>query len=89
MIVEAGLPAPLGDSHICPFLLGDAHLCQQASNELLERHGVYVQPINYPTVPKGQERLRITPGPLHTEAQMRDLVEGLKDVLGRIGWVPH
>ena len=76
----AGLPVLHNPSHIVPLMVRDAAKCRAASEMLLERHEIYIQPINYPTVAKGEERLRITPTPRHSEAQVRDLVEALVDV---------
>ena len=83
---EAAMPAPDTPSHIVPVIIGDAHLCRRTSEILLQDHGVYVQPINYPTVARGQERLRLTPTPFHTEAHIDQLIEGLRDARVRLNW---
>jgi 5-aminolevulinate synthase len=81
----AGLPRLPSESHIVPLMIRDADLCREVSRLLLERHGHYATPINYPTVPRGTERLRLTPTPRHTEAMMDDLVAALVDIFASIG----
>jgi 5-aminolevulinate synthase len=79
-LLAAGLPVLRTDTHIVPIIVGAADACKAATDRLLERHGIYIQPINYPTVPRGSERLRITPGPLHTDAHIESLATALVEV---------
>ena len=79
-LLDAGLPLMPSPSHIVPVLIGNARCAKAITDALLELHGIYVQPINYPTVPKGRERLRLTPGPCHNEMQMTALVEALNEL---------
>jgi 5-aminolevulinate synthase len=81
----AGLPVMDNPSHIVPVMVGEAQACKAASDLLMRRHSIYIQPINYPTVDIGTERLRITPTPRHSEAQVAELVDAMVDVWRTLG----
>ncbi|AQR74763.1 5-aminolevulinate synthase [Sphingomonas sp. LM7] len=84
LMAEAGLPVLPSTTHIVPLMVGDPVKAKKISDVLLAEYGVYVQPINYPTVPRGTERLRFTPGPAHDEGMMRELVGALVEIWGRL-----
>ena len=85
MLREAGLPVMDSTTHIVPLMIGDPVRAKAISDILLAEYGVYVQPINFPTVPRGTERLRFTPGPAHTEPMMRELTAALVEIWERFG----
>lgn len=82
---RAGIPVLPGDTHIVPVMVRDAGLCKAASDRLLSHHGLYVQPINYPTVARGTERLRVTPTPFHDDTMIDMLVEALVETWDALG----
>ena len=84
-LAGAGLPVLESETHIVPVMVCEPEACKAATDRLLEKHAIYIQPINYPTVPRGLERLRITPGPLHTDAHIRDLTTALVEVWTALG----
>jgi 5-aminolevulinate synthase len=84
ILASAGLPVMASETHIVPLLVGDPEKCKAASDLLLEEHRIYIQPINYPTVPRGSERLRITPTPFHDDALIDRLADALVDVWERL-----
>ena len=84
LFFDAGLPVMMSNTHIVPLMVGDPVKAKKISDILLAEYGVYVQPINYPTVPRGTERLRFTPGPQHNEVMMRDLTSALLEIWDRM-----
>jgi 5-aminolevulinate synthase len=84
MFAEAGLPVLPSTTHIVPLMVGDPVKAKRVSDILLAEYGVYVQPINFPTVPRGTERLRFTPGPTHSEEMMRELTAALVEIWSRM-----
>jgi 5-aminolevulinate synthase len=85
VLSAAGLPLMASDTHIVPVFVGDPEKCKKACDLLLEEHGIYIQPINYPTVPKGTERLRIAPSPYHDDGLVDALAEALVEVWQELG----
>ena len=85
LLEEAALPVMPSEAHIVPVLVGDPVMCKRVTDILLDDYGIYIQPINYPTVPRGTERLRITPSPVHSDAMMDNLVAALRAIWGTLG----
>jgi 5-aminolevulinate synthase len=84
-LAGAGLPVLESETHIVPVMVCEPEACKAATDRLLEKHAIYIQPINYPTVPRGTERLRITPGPFHSNAHIDALAAALAEVWTALG----
>jgi hypothetical protein len=84
-LIDRNLPVMKSDSHILPLFIGNPVLAKSASDMLLEEFNIYVQPINYPTVEKGEERLRISPSPVHTEHMMDNFANAAREVWSHLG----
>jgi len=85
VLYGAGPPVMLTETHLVPVMVGDPEKCKEASDLLLAEYGIYVQPINYPTVPRRTERLRITPSPYHDDTLIDALADAMAEVWGRLG----
>jgi len=88
ILSDAGFPVMPSETHIVPVLVGDPEMCKMASDRLLGLHNIYIQPINYPTVPRGTERLRITPTPLHDDPMVERLRDALVETWDALG-IPY
>jgi 5-aminolevulinate synthase len=88
-LAEENLPVMKSDSHIVPLFIGNASKCKEVSDAMLKEFRIYVQPINYPTVPRGEELLRLSPGPLHTPEKIEDFLKAAKEVWKRFGLINY